>query len=380
MDDYIVAKTKEADFIGQLTVEEIVRQFHAGDLLGNYVATKSQDLSYDEIMQSDTATWITVADLVWNQLTPQPQLLVSFVVAKQRLAKSVASLVIPLAYVSFFWFDLLLPANSALHVGVSLCFIAVFPAQAGILFLLREPRTVKIFATCLRLVGAVLLNYLTLITLIMILRTWREASSGDPLVNCLFYFWLWSLTIAAPTFAVAHTCDGLAARYLTDVEQVPILSGLRKKIALGCGVTFLFYSWGVEVIEILTMDPTGVAVHLEAPAQVVRNGRFVIVARIKNTDKNPQTLVELDIADSYLTGITIERTEPLFSKRAHGLLATWVSYIFDRRVDPGGELVMILEARAAYPGNYAGPLGFCVNSSSRCLWVPLRTVVTETNP
>lgn len=64
MDYYLVAKTKEAGFVGQLTQEEIARQFHAGELLGDYVATKSVGLSYRQLMKSGASNWITVADLV----------------------------------------------------------------------------------------------------------------------------------------------------------------------------------------------------------------------------------------------------------------------------------------------------------------------------
>ena len=49
MDYYIVAKAKEAGFIGQLTQEEIARRFHAGELLGDYMATKSMGLSYVQL-------------------------------------------------------------------------------------------------------------------------------------------------------------------------------------------------------------------------------------------------------------------------------------------------------------------------------------------
>lgn len=377
MDDYIVAKTKEADFIGQLPLAEITRQFHAGDLLGNYVATKSTGLSYQEIMQSGTATWTTVADLVWDQLTAEP--LVSFTVAKQELAKLLAGLTLPLL-LSFYWFKSLLPTDSALYVGIAFCFAAALPVQGGILLLLRGPRGVKALATWLRLIGAWLVNCLILILLTVLIRTWQEASSWDPLVDRLFYFFLWGLTIAVPTFAMAHWYDGFVARYLTDLESAPALSRLQKKIALGCGVAFLLCSWGVAVIEVLTAEPTGVDVHIETPLQVVLNGRFTIIARIKNTDKNPQTFVELDIASSYLAGITIERTEPPFSDRFRGPLAKWVSYSFERRVDPGGELMVTLDAYATCPGDYEGNIGFCINSALRCLSFPMRTTVTETKP
>jgi len=64
MDYYCVAKSKEAGFIGQLTLEDITRRFRAGELLGDYVATKSLGLSHHQIMKSGLAAWVTVAALV----------------------------------------------------------------------------------------------------------------------------------------------------------------------------------------------------------------------------------------------------------------------------------------------------------------------------
>lgn len=66
MASYFVAKTQKGDFIGQLALEEIARQFHAGELPGDYVATKVIDPPsfYRQITQSDAADWSTVADLI----------------------------------------------------------------------------------------------------------------------------------------------------------------------------------------------------------------------------------------------------------------------------------------------------------------------------
>ena len=64
MDCYLVAKTPEKGFISLLTLEEIARKFHAGELSGSYVATKSGGLSYREFMKSGVGNWTPVADLV----------------------------------------------------------------------------------------------------------------------------------------------------------------------------------------------------------------------------------------------------------------------------------------------------------------------------
>lgn len=69
MESYFVSKTKEKGFIGQLTLEEITIRFRSGEILGEYVATKSIGPSYQQLIKSGTVTWISVADLIANTPT-----------------------------------------------------------------------------------------------------------------------------------------------------------------------------------------------------------------------------------------------------------------------------------------------------------------------
>jgi len=63
---YFVSKTANGELVGQLPLEEIAQQLHNGNLLGNYVATKSLGPSYSQLTKSATANWTTVADVVSN--------------------------------------------------------------------------------------------------------------------------------------------------------------------------------------------------------------------------------------------------------------------------------------------------------------------------
>lgn len=73
---YFVTKTKDAGFIGRLNSKEITERFQAGELLGDYVAIKSEDpfTSYRQLLKSGTVQWVTVDDLV-NSLQMQGNLL-----------------------------------------------------------------------------------------------------------------------------------------------------------------------------------------------------------------------------------------------------------------------------------------------------------------
>jgi hypothetical protein len=90
MDYYFVAKNKEGGFIGQLTLEDIIRKFHSGELSGSYIAARSSGDSYHEVMKSGTATWLTVAELVANP--PTPTSLLTQTDATQLLTKQVIAL------------------------------------------------------------------------------------------------------------------------------------------------------------------------------------------------------------------------------------------------------------------------------------------------
>ena len=64
--DYHVAKSKDGGFIGARSQEEIVKAFRNGELQGDYVVTRSFGQSYNDLLRSGIADWITVAELVAN--------------------------------------------------------------------------------------------------------------------------------------------------------------------------------------------------------------------------------------------------------------------------------------------------------------------------
>ncbi len=122
-------------------------------------------------------------------------------------------------------------------------------------------------------------------------------------------------------------------------------------------------------------SPENVEVSVDAPTAVAQGERFEIRARVLNTATKTQTLVDLDIADKYLDGIVIESTEPRFSEAIHIPIRNVMSYSFDLPIEPGEELVVVLRAYAARPGDYAGTFDFCINSETSFISYPARTIV-----
>jgi hypothetical protein len=101
------------------------------------------------------------------------------------------------------------------------------------------------------------------------------------------------------------------------------------------------------------------------------------VARVKNASRSPRKLVDVDVADAYLVGIAIERSEPPFSQASHVPLDNTMSHTFNLTIPPGAEVVVTFHAQAVRAGDYSGDVDVCIDSQIRCLSYPIRTVVAD---
>jgi len=121
--------------------------------------------------------------------------------------------------------------------------------------------------------------------------------------------------------------------------------------------------------------PTDVNISAEVPLRVSLDDDFVVVARVTNTGGEPKTLIDVDVADSYLKGIVIQRSEPPISDAMHVPIDNSQSYSFDLPIAPGGEVVVRFHAVAAHAGDFAGDIDFCVDYETSCVSYPVRTIV-----
>ena len=66
MDEYyLVAKSKQSGFVTTCTLDQMIQKVSAGELLGEYFATRSSGLSYHQLMRSGVPiTWVPAADLI----------------------------------------------------------------------------------------------------------------------------------------------------------------------------------------------------------------------------------------------------------------------------------------------------------------------------
>ena len=128
-----------------------------------------------------------------------------------------------------------------------------------------------------------------------------------------------------------------------------------------------------------TPVPDGVTMWIESPTPVELHEQFPIATHIKNESTTNVTLRSLDIGDTYLEGISIDRSDPPFSDSEHVPIDNTVAHSFEIDVTPGEHLVVIFYAEATRPGIHQGDFDICVNSLVNCDFQSITTRV-EASP
>jgi len=93
----------------------------------------------------------------------------------------------------------------------------------------------------------------------------------------------------------------------------------------------------------------------------------------ENTSSNQQELVSLDIADGYLDGIAILRTEPNHIEALE--LPYAKSYVSKLPIGAGEQKEIKLYAKAIKQGDHNDEIDFCINSDFIFLTRSIRTIV-----
>lgn len=122
-------------------------------------------------------------------------------------------------------------------------------------------------------------------------------------------------------------------------------------------------------------DPKDVKISVKVPLEVKLGEEFVIIASVKNTAPQTQKLVSLDIADAYLKGVAILRTEPDSEESTHIIIDNTFSYVYNIPIKPGKTVTVSLFAKAIKTGDFNAELDYCINSDYSFLSRSLRTIV-----
>lgn len=125
----------------------------------------------------------------------------------------------------------------------------------------------------------------------------------------------------------------------------------------------------------LAKEPEGVRVEVTAPLEVRVGERFEVVAVAENVSDATRTLVDLDIAQTYLGGLAVLASQPRFRDAFHVPIDETVSHSYDLPIRPGEEARIVLSVAAVREGDFSGDFDFCIDSEVHCLSYPARTIV-----
>ncbi len=132
----------------------------------------------------------------------------------------------------------------------------------------------------------------------------------------------------------------------TAVKVLLIVGGIGLLLVVGCGVLIL----------IVATAESPFAVTVESPEEVVAGETFVITVDVTNESKKRQTLTEIDISTSYLDGIDFVSVSPEQKSMGTVPIVDMLSLTLDIPFKPGEKKTIVLELKAAVPGNYWGDL------------------------
>jgi len=132
---------------------------------------------------------------------------------------------------------------------------------------------------------------------------------------------------------------------------------------------------GCDTMEQIASGPKDVTIQVNAPLHVKVKEEFVVEVRVQNTASQSQRLDSIDVGDTYLQGVAIQRSEPAFKQSMHVPLVNMQSYEYGTPIAAGGEVVVKFYAVAVKVGDYSATVDVCINSASSCSSHPTRAVV-----
>ncbi|OQY27244.1 MAG: hypothetical protein B6I38_10325 [Anaerolineaceae bacterium 4572_5.1] len=132
-----------------------------------------------------------------------------------------------------------------------------------------------------------------------------------------------------------------------------------------------FVNWAMEEPENITVDMT-------LPVEVAKGDEFVMEVQVTNSANEPQELNSIDIDVSYLDGVIINRTEPIYSDFSEiEFVKSFHSYFFGNDIPANSSFIVKFYMTALKPGDFSGSVDVCINSEVECLEYFARTIIHE---
>lgn len=152
------------------------------------------------------------------------------------------------------------------------------------------------------------------------------------------------------------------------------------RVLIGCGITGLAVvialvaggAWFYNAVTVRHIEAS-----ISAPLSVALDEPFDITVHIKNTASVSQSLVDLDVAQGYLSGVAIRSASPPYKESTGLPLNGGTSLTFKHSIPANGELVVVLHAVGVQEGDFSGDIDLCINSSFGFVTHQVRTMVTK---
>lgn len=149
-----------------------------------------------------------------------------------------------------------------------------------------------------------------------------------------------------------------------------VLSGCLALLLLCILGGIAFFLWVID-------EPEDIWIDVSVPGEKMKGEEFAIEIQVENSADKEQLLHSIDIYDSYLEGIAIQRTEPKFIQSYHTPVIGMQTYELKRQIPPQTSITVLVFAKGVRKGDFQGDLQVCINSETSCLSYPLRTIVEE---
>lgn len=141
--------------------------------------------------------------------------------------------------------------------------------------------------------------------------------------------------------------------------------------ALVIGVLFFLFS--------SSSVPTDVSVIVNAPRAVPVNEPYAIKVRIQNLTAETQILDSIDVQESYLEGVQLLSTEPMFGDSTTIPLVGFQSYTYGDFIGGSETFIVELVFEGIMEGTFSGDIDICVNSATECATRQLTVVIGESS-
>jgi tetratricopeptide (TPR) repeat protein len=132
-----------------------------------------------------------------------------------------------------------------------------------------------------------------------------------------------------------------------------------------------------------SMELEGITVNIDVPSEVRVGDHFVLQINITNTKKTSQELDSIDIYESYLDGVGIDKAVPAYLNDRevtyghNDPLEDYHTYAFSQTMAANSSTDVQFNMVANTAGDYEGLVFVCVNSPTLCNIYMIQTVVKD---